>query len=160
MPLSIFLSSLVRLGIQLVLLLSLYLYFVLAKGFHFNFTAQIFFVPIILLCLALIGLGFGMIISSLTTKYRDLNNFLLFGIQLLMYATPVVYPLSGTPQKYKEFLSLNPLAPLIEGLRSCLLGVGSFHPISLVYPLIFMIVAFVIGVLVFNSAEKDFVDTI
>lgn len=160
MPLSIFLSSLIRLGIQIVLLFGLELYFIVAKGYKPNIGTQMFFLPIILMSLSLIGLGFGMIVSSLTTKYRDLNNFILFGVQLLMYATPVVYTLSSAPEKYRKILQFNPLAPLIEGFRNCFLGVGNFNSYTLIYPSIFALVSFVLGVLVFNAAEKDFVDTI
>jgi lipopolysaccharide transport system permease protein len=160
MPFSIFLSSVVRLTIQIVLLILLELYLIIYKGFEPNITLQILYLPIILLFLSLLGLGLGLIISSLTVKYRDLNNFLLFGVQLLMYASPIVYPLSSAPEKYKAILKYNPIAPLVEGLRACFLGTGVFDPYQLIYPGIFASIIFIIGILVFNASEKDFVDSI
>jgi lipopolysaccharide transport system permease protein len=160
MPLSIFLSSIIRMSIQFFLLICLTVYFVVSKGFVFQFQLQILYIPLIIICLSFVGLGIGMIISSLTTKYRDINHVFIFGIQLLMYATPVVYPLSNTPLKYRKILEFNPLSNLIEGLRISFLGTSQFDPSTLIYPFLFSIGIFVLGIFIFNIAEKDFVDTI
>lgn len=160
MPLGILLSSLVRLGIQFFLLVCLEVYFIIFQNYVPKFDLNIIFLPLIIMCLSMIGMGIGMIVSSLTTKYRDLNNLLLFAVQLFMYATPVVYPISSTPERYKMFLKWNPMSPLIEGIRDCLLMTGNFNPLSLIYPIIVTILIFFTGILVFNAAEKDFVDTI
>lgn len=157
---SVFFSSLIRMGIQLLLLVSLTIYFVLNMDFNFNFTWYIFLVPIIVILIALIGVGLGMIVSSLTIKYRDLNNLIQFGVQLLMYATPVVYSMASMPAKYKKFIFYNPLAPLIEGFRSCSFGTGEISISGLLYSLIFGVLIFLLGLLTFKISESDFVDNI
>jgi lipopolysaccharide transport system permease protein len=107
------------------------------------------------------GLGLGVIISSLTTKYRDFTVLVTFGVQLLMYATPVVYPMSVVQnQELKFWLSINPLAPIIEAFRYSLLGVGSFESIQLLYSALFICVVLVIGLLIFGKVEKTFMDTV
>jgi lipopolysaccharide transport system permease protein len=107
------------------------------------------------------GLGLGVIISSLTTKYRDFTVLVTFGVQLLMYATPVVYPMSVVQnQDLKFWLSINPLAPIIEAFRYSLLGVGSFELVQLIYSALFICVVLVIGLLIFGKVEKTFMDTV
>jgi lipopolysaccharide transport system permease protein len=108
-----------------------------------------------------LGLGLGIIISSMTTKYRDLTVLIGFAVQLLMYATPVVYPLSIiTNEKLKFWISLNPLTPLVETFRYTLLGVGSYDSLSLLYSIGFMIVTLFIGLLMFSKVERTFMDTV
>jgi len=110
--------------------------------------------------MAVLGLAAGMVVSSLTTKYRDLSFLVGFGMTLFMYATPVIYPLSTAPEKYKWILELNPLTSILEGFRWVILGTGSFEWSGLLYTASFALVLFVIGLLVFNKVEKDFIDTV
>jgi lipopolysaccharide transport system permease protein len=106
------------------------------------------------------GLGFGMIISSMTTKYRDLVFLIQFGIQLLMYATPVIYPLSTIPDKYKWIVELNPMTSIIETFRYTFLGQGSFSWQGLAYTTAFTAVLMFFGLIIFNKTEKNFMDTV
>ena len=108
-----------------------------------------------------LGLGIGIIISSMTTKYRDLTVLIAFAVQLLMYATPVVYPLSAiTSGKLRFWITLNPLTPLVEAFRYAMLGVGSFDAGSFGYSIGFMLITLFIGLLIFSKVEKTFMDTV
>jgi lipopolysaccharide transport system permease protein len=106
------------------------------------------------------GLGFGIIISSLTTKYRDLVHLVTFGVTLWMYATPVIYPLSQIPEKYKMLVLANPMTPIIETFKTAILGTGSVNYLQLLYSLGFTIVLLVAGILIFNKVERTFMDTV
>jgi lipopolysaccharide transport system permease protein len=110
--------------------------------------------------MALLGLGLGLIITALTTKYRDLAFLVTFGIQLLMYTTTVIYPLSSAPEKYKTLISLNPMTGIIEAFRYAFLGQGQISINTLGYSTLFTIVVMVFGILIFNKTEKTFVDTV
>jgi lipopolysaccharide transport system permease protein len=110
--------------------------------------------------MALLGLGLGLIITALTTKYRDLTFLITFGIQLLMYTTTVIYPLSSAPIKYKLFISLNPMTGIIECFRFAFLGKGEFGIDTLGYSVLFTFLVLFIGIIIFNKTEKTFVDTI
>ena len=117
--------------------------------------------PVIVVIMALLGLGLGIVISSLTTKYRDLNILIGFGVNLLMYITPVPYPLSYLKTKgYAAYVLWNPLSSLIEGFRYALFGVGSFDIFYFLYSIIFTAVIVTIGMILFNSVEKRFMDTV
>ncbi len=107
-----------------------------------------------------IGLGLGIIVSSLTTKYRDLQHLLGFGVQLLMYASPVIYPLSTVPENWRWLLLVNPVTPVIELFRKAFLGTSSLEPVYLLYSLGFMFVVLLIGVFIFNRVENNFMDTV
>ncbi len=157
---SIFLSSLLRMLINSSLLIVLVLYYVFTKDFHPKLIWQISLLPIIILQIGMIGVGFGMIVSSLTIKYRDLNNLIQFGVQLLMYASPVVYSMASMPLKYKQFINFNPLAPLLESFRFCSFGEGEFSLQAIGYSSIWAIVIFIIGMITFKVSETDFVDSI
>ncbi|QHT65780.1 ABC transporter permease [Rhodocytophaga rosea] len=159
-PLSNVLSALIGFGIQLLLLLVLiaYFYFFLNSTIHFN--TYIFLIPFLLLIVAALGLGLGIIISSVTTKYRDLTFLITFGVQLLMYATPVIYPVSFFKGKYKAFLLANPITPLIEVFRYSLLGIGEFNIWYISYSFLFTFITLLIGILIFNRVEKNFMDVI
>ena len=159
MPLSIVFSNLIKFSVQFLLLVLMILYYYF-KGYNFNFSLYIFALPILILTMATQGLAFGLIISALTTKYRDLVLLLTFGIQLLMYATPIAYPLSSLSGKTKELVQLNPVTYIIEGFRKSILGIGDFDLLKLLYIVISSIVFLLIGLVVFNKVEKDFVDTI
>lgn len=158
-PLSIVISNIIRLGIQLLLLIIFWLYFYF-KGAEIHLNITILLLPFLLILMAGHGLAFGVIISSLTTKYRDLKFLVQFGVQLLMYASPIVYPLSKVPEKYQWILLLNPMTSIIETFKYSFLGIGVFNPMHLLLNFIFLFVTLSIGLLLFNRVEKSFMDTV
>ena len=162
MPLSIVVSNLVRFGVQLLLLIVMMIYFSIfpAIGTHFEVTLAIVFFPVLVLLMALLGLGMGLIITAVTTKYKDLTFLVTFGVQLLMYGTTVIYPLSAAPEKYKNIISLNPMTGIIEAFRYAFLGKGEFSFSSISYSIIVTLTVLFAGILIFNKTEKNFVDTI
>ncbi|MBF6607616.1 MAG: ABC transporter permease [Flavobacterium sp.] len=162
MPLSIVMSNLVRFGVQLVLLILVMLYFHF-QGAAFEVTIAILFFPVLIILMALLGLGTGLIITALTTKYRDLAFLVTFGVQLLMYATTVIYPLSEARQKFPDLvwiIELNPMTGIIEAFRYAFLGEGVFTVWSIGYSALVTIAVMVAGIFIFNKTEKNFVDTI
>jgi lipopolysaccharide transport system permease protein len=110
--------------------------------------------------MALLGLGLGLIITAITTKYKDLTFLVTFGVQLLMYGTTVIYPLSAAPEKYKKIIELNPMTGIIEAFRFAFLGRGAFTFWSIGYSVIVTLIVLFFGILIFNKTEKNFVDTI
>lgn len=158
-PLSIVVSNLVKYGIQLLLLLGFLVYFI-GMGAEVRPNSALLLFPFLLLLLSGMGLGFGLLITSMTTKYRDLVYLLQFGVQLLMYATPVIYPLSSIPETYRWIIVLNPMTPIIETFRYGLLGQGTFEWIYLGYSTLFTLLVLLFGTLVFNRTEKNFMDTV
>lgn len=160
MPLSIVMSNLVRFGVQFFMFLLFIVYFAVLKRTAFHFTWAISLFPLVVVLMAALGLGSGMIISALTTKYRDLAFLLTFGVQLLMYATTVIYPLSSAPAQYKGIIAANPMTPLIETFRYGFLGKGSFSWQSFGYSTLVTIVFLLAGIIIFNKVEKNFVDTV
>ena len=159
MPLSIVVSGLMKFGIQFALFICIILYFTFVKGvIHPN--AWILATPLLLILMASFSLGMGMIFSSLTTKYKDLVFLLTFGIQLLMYATPVVFSNSSIPEEYKWIFIANPLTGIFECFRYGFLGTGSFEPTSLIYSTLTTFTILAIGVVIFNKVEKSFMDTV
>lgn len=160
MPLSIIVSNLVRFGVQIVLLILTFLYYIFFKELKPDFNIYILLFPTVVFLMASLSLGLGMIISALTTKYRDLAFLVTFGVQLFMYATPVIYPLSRAPEKYRILISLNPMTSIIETMRYGLLGKGSFSWGALGYSTIITIVLLFFGIIIFNRVEKNFVDTV
>jgi len=162
MPLSIVVSNLVRFGVQLLLFIIMIVYYLII-GKHFGPNWYILLFPVIVLLMACLGLGLGMIISAMTTKYRDLAFLVTFGVQLLMYATTVIYPLSTAVEKYPAYawiIQYNPMTPLIETFRYGFLGSGSFSWVSLGYCAGITALIILLGIVVFNKVEKSFVDTI
>jgi lipopolysaccharide transport system permease protein len=159
LPVSIVISNLIQFGIQFMFLLGFMAYYA-AVGANFHVTSYIFLLPLLLLMMAGLGLGFGIIFSSLTTKYRDLTNLVAFGVQLWMYATPVVYPLSEIGPKYKIFILANPITPIVETFRYAMLGAETVDWTHLAYSFIFMIFTLAVGVLLFNKIEQSFMDTV
>lgn len=159
MPLSIVVSNLVRFGVQLLLFFIMMGYFFI-NGSHFEITWAITLFPVLILLLAFFGLGLGLIITAMTTKYRDLTFLITFGVQLLMYGTTVIYPLSAAPEKYRKLIELNPMTGIIEAFRYAFLGKGYITMWSLSYSAIFTVVITVIGIIIFNKTERSFVDTI
>lgn len=162
MPLSIVVSNLVRFGVQLLLLIFMMLYFYIFPIPHttFQVTSAIVLFPYLVLLMALLGLGLGLIITAVTTKYKDLTFLITFGVQLLMYGTTVIYPLSAAPEKYRNLISLNPMTGIIEAFRYAFLGKGEFSVSSIGYSTAVTIVVLFAGILIFNKTEKNFVDTI
>jgi len=158
-PISVIISSIVQLGIQL-LLLTVFMIYYSVRGYNIQINSHLFYIPLLIIDLALLGLGFGIIFSALTTKYRDLSNFLGFGVQLWMYITPVIYPSSAVPEKYKILVFLNPVAPLVEAFKYGLIGAGEFNPGRLLYSAVFTIILLSIGVILFNRTEQNFMDTV
>lgn len=162
MPLSIVISNLVRFGVQMILFVIVMLYYYI-NGANFNITWAILLFPIVVMLMALLGLGTGMIISAMTTKYRDLAFLVTFGVQLLMYATTVAYPLSTAIEKYPAYswvIEYNPMTPIIETFRYGFLGQGSFSWFSLGYATVIALAFVIVGTIVFNKVEKNFVDTV
>jgi len=158
-PISILISSLIAFAIQFVLFLGFLAYFMLV-GSEVHPNEWVLITPLLLLMMAGLGLGFGIIVSSLTTRYRDLRFLVSFGIQLWMYATPVIYPVSAIPEQYQPLINANPLAPIVEAFRYAYLGSGTVSLINLVYSFAFMLVILFIGLLLFNRIEATFMDTI
>jgi len=162
MPLSIVASNLVRFGVQMLLfLLVMAYYYFTDASFHITWAIALF--PIIVILMALLGLGAGMIISAMTTKYRDLAFLVSFGVQLLMYTTTVIYPLSEAIKKYPAYtwiIKYNPMTPIIETFRYGFLGEGSFSWGSLGYAVGVTLAMLIFGVVIFNKVERNFVDTV
>ena len=160
LPISVVISNLVRFAIQFLLLTIAIVYFHF-HGYPVHFSLALLFIPLLLVWLAALGLGLGIIISSVTTKYRDFNVLLGFVVQLMMYAAPVVYPLSFLQNKsYKWIIELNPVTPIIEAFRLALFNRGTVEIHSLVYSIAFTFVALFSGVVLFNRVEKSFMDTV
>lgn len=159
MPLSIVFSNLIKFAVQFILFIILIVYYLL-QGNKIEPNWYILLFPVIMLLMAILGLGLGLIITALTTKYRDLAFVVTFGIQLAMYATPVIYPLSYLQEKYRIIIALNPMCGLIETFRYGFLGTGQFYPGAFIYSIIASLIIFIVGLVVFNKVEKNFVDTI
>ncbi len=158
-PVSTVVSNLISFALRFAVFLGFLLYFYFS-GAEVRLTWWAAFLPALLAIMAGLGLGFGIIVSSLTTKYRDLQQLVVFGVQLLMYATPVIYPLSTVPETWRWFLLANPLTPLVEVFRLGFFGVSSVEPLSVLYSFAFMCVTLLIGVLIFNHVENTFMDTV
>jgi lipopolysaccharide transport system permease protein len=159
MPLSIVVSNLVRFGVQMLLFLVMMTYFYF-QGANFKVTWLIVFFPFLVVLMALLGLGLGLLITAMTTKYRDLAFLVTFGVQLLMYTTTVIYPLSSAPSDYHLLFSLNPMTGIIEAFRYAFLGKGLINFNTLGYSIILTIITLILGVIIFNKTEKNFVDTV
>ena len=158
-PVSIVLSSLITFGIQLSIFLA-FLAFYVFSGAAVHITGWVLLTPVLLLMLAGYGLGGGILVCAMTTRYRDLRHVLTFGIQLLMYMTPVIYPVSAVPAEYRWIAQLNPLTPVIEGFRKGFLGVGSVTELQLAASFGVMVVVLVIGLMLFTRVERTFMDTV
>ena len=158
-PLSVVVSNLIKLGVQFILFLGIWLYYLISiKTIHPNITLLL--VPFLIFLMGFLGLGFGIIISSMTTKYRDLKFLVLFGVQLMMYASPIVYPLSIVPEKYRWLILANPVTSIIETFKYAFLGVGEFNWMHLAYSFVFTLILLMIGLVIFHRVEKSFMDTV
>lgn len=158
-PISIVISNLISFGIRFGVFLAFLIYFILT-GSAISVNLWVLSLPLLLLVMAGLGLGFGIIVSSLTTKYRDLQQLVSFGVQLLMYATPVIYPVSTVQGIWRWLILANPMTPVIEIFRLAFLGTSSIEPITLAYSIGFMLVVLLVGMLVFNHVENTFMDTV
>lgn len=159
-PLSTVISNLVKFGIQFLLLAGVLIFYVI-KGVPLHFSIALLMIPVLVLMMAGMGMGLGIIISSLTTKYRDLTVLIGFAVQLLMYATPIAYPLSYLKQnKVAAWIAWNPLTPIVEAFRYALFQQGSYSVGSLLYSAIFIAVVLFIGLLTFSKVERSFMDTV
>jgi lipopolysaccharide transport system permease protein len=159
-PISIVFSNLIKLGIQVLLFLAIMGYQIIFKGAEVNINLHILILPFLIILMAVMGLGLGIIFSALTTKYRDLSFLLAFGIQLLMYATPIIYPLSYTGGKLHTIISMNPLTPIMESFRFAFFSIGSFDWSGLAFTSIFSFGVLFLGIIIFNQVEKSFMDTV
>lgn len=158
-PLSSITSNLVKLGIQLILFIAIYIYFAV-NGAPVKINGYIVLFPFLVFLTAFHALSWGLIISALTTKYRDLRQLVGFGVQLLMYATPVIYPMSTTSGKIRTILELNPLTPIFEAFKYSCMGCGSLSWGGLLYSTVFMLIALFLSVIIFNRTERNFMDTV
>ena len=158
-PLSISISNLVSFSIQFLLFLAFTVYFWL-QGANVQPNLWVLLTPLLLLMMAGMGLGGGIIVSSLTTRYRDLRFLVGFGTQLLMYATPVIYPVSAVPENLRFLIELNPLTPIVESFRYAYLGSGTVSIYNLLYSLIWTISLLLVGTVIFNRVEATFMDTV
>lgn len=159
MPLSIVFSGLLKFVIQFGLFITVVLYYTFVEK-TIQPNLWVLATPFLILLMAAFALGLGMIFSSMTTKYKDLSFLLAFGIQLYMYATPVVYPVSAMPEKYQWLVKANPLTGIFECFRYGYLGSGSFNPSSLIFSTFFISVLLILGIVIFNKVEKSFMDTV
>ena len=159
-PLSTVLSNIIKFGIQFLLLLVMMIFYSF-KGYPIHIGIAWLWIPILLIMMAGLGLGLGIIISSLTTKYRDLTVLITFAVQLLMYITPIVYPLSFIKNKsYGKWIAWNPLTPIVESWKYALFGKGSFDIAGLLYSTGFIAVVLFVGLLIFSKVERTFMDTV
>jgi homopolymeric O-antigen transport system permease protein len=158
-PVSVVISNIIKFGIQFALFLAFLGYYILRDaGIHPN--SLVLLTPVLLLIMAALGLGMGIIVSSLTIKYRDLQVLVAFGVQLAMYATPVIMPLSKVPPQYQWLMLANPMSSVVETFRFAFLGSGSFSPLQLLYSVAATMVLLFIGILLFNHVERTFMDTV
>lgn len=152
-------SGLVAFGFQFLMLTILWIYFYW-NGANIYVTSYLLLIPAFLILMGLMGLSLGILVSALTTKYRDLGIFINFGVQLLMYFCPIIYPVSSVPVGARLYLWLNPITPIIEGFRYALLGNGTFEWWQLGYASVVGIILFLLSVLVFNRVQRNFMDTV
>ncbi|WP_211166213.1 ABC transporter permease [Mucilaginibacter robiniae] len=159
MALSIIFSNLVRFGVQLLLFILMMLYYYIT-GMQYHITQYLILFPLLIMLMAGLGLGLGMIISALTTKYRDLAFLVNFGVPLLMYSTTVAYPLSATPARFVSIVKCNPMTSIIETFRMGFLGAATFSWSMLAYTTVVTLIILLVGVIVFNKVQKNFIDTV
>jgi len=158
-PISVVISNLISFGIRFSILVVFLIYFLLS-GSDLHPNLWILFLPVLLLIMAGMGLGIGIIVSSLTTKYRDAQQLLGYGVTLLMYSSPIIYPLSIVPANWRWLMLANPMTPIIEIFRKAFLGTSSLEPVYLIYSAGFTLVVLLIGILIFNHVENNFMDTV
>jgi lipopolysaccharide transport system permease protein len=161
-PLSVVISNLIKFGIQFIIFVAFYLFYYF-QGANLSLNGLVIFFPVLIIVMGILGLGIGMIISSMVTKYRDFSYLVSFGIQLLMYLSAVMYPMELIKAKLPDYgwiVEYNPLAYIIESARYMLLDVGEISVLGLLYTFAVTVVLFFIGLLIFNKTEKSFIDTV
>lgn len=159
-PLSVIISNLIKLIIQFILFISFWLFYYLSTPESVQPNLSILLLPILIVIIAGLSLSFGITFSALTTKYRDMKFLLQFGVQLMMYASSVVIPLSTVPENYQWIMKLNPVVPVIEAFKYGFLGTGIFSTTDLIYSFVFMIVLLLFSIMIFNRVERSFIDTV
>lgn len=159
-PLATVLSKSIQFGIQLLMLMCIVMYYYIQGDLQYFKWINLIFLPFVTLLAGLLGLGIGIILSSVTTKYRDMNVLVGFGINLFMYATPVIYPLSSVPERYRYLLEWNPATPLVELFRYIFTGTGTFTIYSIGYSALITGLILLLGLFIFNRVEKTFMDTV
>lgn len=162
MPMSTVISNLLKYGIQLFIFIIFYVYF-LFNGYTAGLTVQLYYFPVLVVTMALLGLGLGMIFSSMTTKYRDVSFLITFGVQLLMYVSAVMYPIQEIVTKKPEYawvVTFNPLALIIESFRSMVFGAKVADFGGVWYAFLIAVITFMVGLAIFNRTEKTFIDTV
>lgn len=163
LPMSITISNLLKFGIQLLIFIGFFVYYY-ATGYELSINSNIILFPVYVVIMAMLGLGLGMIFSSLTTKYRDITVLLTFAVQLLMYVSAVPYPMSEAKAKFPplvaKIVEYNPLTQIMEGFRYMLLDIGEFNLTRFLYTLGISLFIFLIGLVIFNRTEKSFIDTV
>jgi lipopolysaccharide transport system permease protein len=161
-PLSVVLSNLIKFGIQFLIFVIFFIFYYF-KGYDLSVNTAVLFFPLLIIIMGILGLGLGMLISSMVTKYRDFSHLIGFGIQLLMYLSAVMYPMELVKSKlpsYGWIVEYNPLAYIIETSRYMLINVGEVSILGLVNTVLVTVVVFFIGLLIFNKTEKSFIDTV
>ena len=159
MPLSIVISNLMRFGVQYLLFITVIIYYVIKDG-SVQPNLWVLATPYLIFLMGAFAMGAGMILSSLTTKYKDFGMLIGFGVSLYMYVTPVVIPISSFPEKYRWIMDINPLTGIFECFKYGYLGVGDFSMNMLMYSTVFILTILGIGTLIFNKVEKSFMDTV
>lgn len=159
-PVATIFSTLITFGIQLLLFITILVFYVLFRGTEFHLSAYLLLIPLLLIFMGMLSLGSGIIISSMTSKYRDLANLVAFGVQLLMYASPVIYPLSMVSGKKLAFVMANPMTGIIESFRYAFFPRGDFNWNLLACSAAFSVIILFTGILLFNKTEKSFMDTV
>ncbi len=160
-PISLVLTNLVKMGIHLLLFFAVYLYYMLSAPGTFTPHPSLALLPLFILMSALFGLGLGLVVSSLTTTYKDLSHLVSFGVQLLMFLTPVIYPLENLKDSWLyQVVRLNPVTGLVEAFRFGFFSTGSLQAGTLIYDCCFIVLVLLLGLVLFNRVERDFVDTI
>ncbi|MDH5655978.1 MAG: ABC transporter permease [Spirochaetia bacterium] len=158
-PISVVIGTVVKFFVQLGLFIAVYLYFYL-NGSDLKITIALLGLPLLILQMGILSLGVGILISSLVTKYRDLTLLMAFGVQIWMYATPVIYPLSMIPEKYVFLYMFNPMASILEWFKYAVFGIGSLRPEFILISWMITLLIFAIGLVMFNKIEKSFMDTV
>ena len=158
-PIAYMITNFVTLGVQLLLLIAFYIYYA-ATGVAVTPTWGLLLAPLLVIELGALGIGIGVIISSFTTKYRDLKHLVGFGMQLWMYATPIIYPASKVPDKWKVLLALNPVSPIVETFRTTLLGHGTFDGKAIAASMAMTVAILMVGIIIFNHNERSFIDVV
>ena len=159
-PIAMILANLLKFFIQMLMFLALLVYYMNFEETTLRLTPYLVFFPLLVVMMGGLALGIGIVFSTMTTKYRDLSNFIGFGVTLLMYITPVIYPLSAVPKGYEWFIRYNPIAPIIEMFRLGFTGVGTVTMGDMIYSGGFTVVVLFIGIMLFHRVERTFMDTV